>query len=176
VGKVLSNSGSGATAGILAGINWALQNRASVINMSLGNSITTPALHYTQAGQRALAQGSLIIAAAGNSNALTAQPANSPTILSVAALTQALQRSGFSNFGKVEIAAPGSSIESSLPRPRNRGFLSGTSMAAPHVSGIAALYSQGLGLRGRALWAHLQASARRLPLPPAQVGAGIVQA
>lgn len=175
VGKVLSNAGSGPTASILAGINWALQNGAQVINMSLGNRTRTPALHYNQAGQRALAQNSLIIAAAGNFNEPTGQPANSPSIMSVASITSTMQKSTFSNHGKVEICAPGSSIDSALPRPRLRGFLNGTSMAAPHVAGIAALQSQGRALRGIALWRHLQATARRLTLPTAQQGAGMVR-
>lgn len=176
IGKVLSNAGSGPTGGILNGINWALQNGAQVINMSLGNRSQTPAPHYTQAGQAALNRGSLIIAAAGNFNEPTGQPANSPTIMSVSALDQQLRKAGFSNFGKVEIGAPGTSIESSLPRPRLRGFLQGTSMACPHAAGIAALYAQGMGLRGAALWRHLRSRARALPLPPAQTGSGLVQA
>lgn len=176
IGKVLSNAGSGPTGGILNGINWALQNGAQVINMSLGNRSQTPAPHYTQAGQAALNRGALIIAAAGNFNEPTGQPANSPTIMSVSALDQQLRKAGFSNFGKVEIGAPGTSIESSLPRPRLRGFLQGTSMAAPHVAGIAALYAQARGLRGMALWRELRNRARPLPLPASQTGSGLVQA
>jgi subtilisin len=176
VGKVLSNSGSGATGGILSGINWALANGARVINMSLGNRTPTPNEAYTRAGLAALNRGCLIVAAAGNNNEPTGQPANSPTVMSVAALDATLARAGFSNFGKVELAAPGVSIESTLPRPRLRGFLSGTSMACPHVAGIAALYAQGLGLSGLALRAHLLARCRPLPIPPTHAGRGLVQA
>jgi subtilisin family serine protease len=176
VAKVLSNAGSGPTGGIIAGINWAVANGAQVINMSLANRTATPAPAYVQAGQQALDQGVLIVAAAGNHNEAVGQPANSPTMLSVASVTAQLRKSPFSNFGKVEIAAPGSDIESALPRPRRRGFLSGTSMAAPHVAGVAALWAEASGLRGRGLWNQLLASARRLPLPAAEVGAGLVQA
>lgn len=176
VAKVLSDNGSGPTGGILAGISWALDNGAHIINMSLGNNFSAPAPHYTQAGQQALNQGAVIIAAAGNRNETTGQPANSPTILSVAAITSSLQKSGFSNFGKIDLAAPGSSIESALPRPRLRGFLSGTSMAAPHVSGIAALHAQASGGRGLHLWHRLLAGAKPLLLPASQIGSGLVQA
>ena len=176
VAKVLSNAGSGPTGGILNGINWALQNGAQVINMSLGNRNQTPAPHYTQAGKAALDRGALIIAAAGNFDEPTGQPANSPTIMSVSALDQRLRKAGFSNHGKVQIAAPGTSIESALPRPRLRGFLSGTSMACPHVAGIAALYIETRNVRGSALQRKLERRARRLSLPASVVGSGLVRA
>lgn len=176
VGKVLSNSGSGATAGVLAGMNWAIANRCEVISMSLGSQAPVQAA-YTAAGRAALANGCLIVAAAGNAAAATGAPANSPTILSVASLDQTLTPSSFSNSGKVEIAAPGRDVFSSVPRPTRYGTKSGTSMATPHVAGCAALWAQSsASLRGPQLWRRLLSSARQLPLPAGRVGAGLVQA
>lgn len=176
VGKVLSNSGSGSTAGVLAGMNWAVANRCQVISMSLGSQAPVQAA-YTAAGQSALNNGCLIIAAAGNAASSTGAPANSPTIMSVASLDSNLAPSSFSNYGKIEIAAPGRDVYSSLPRPRLHGIMSGTSMATPHVSGCAALWAQSSPtLRGLNLWRRLQLSAYKLPYPATKVGSGLVQA
>ncbi len=176
VGKVLSNSGSGAQAGVLAGINWAIANRCPVISMSLGSqSPVHPA--YTAAGAAALANGCLIVAASGNAGAGTGSPANSPTMMSVASLDPNLRPSLFSNFGKVDIAAPGRDVFSSWPRPIRYKSISGTSMATPHVAGCAALWAEtSPGLRGMLLWRKLVDTARRLPFPASKVGAGLVQA
>ena len=175
-GKVLSNSGSSVGGSVLAGMNWAIANRCQVISMSLGGP-GGPQPYYTAAGQSALNNGLLIVAAAGNEASPTGSPANSPTIMSVAALTEALAPATFSNFGKVEIAAPGVNVFSSVPRPTRYGFKSGTSMATPHVAGCAALWAESSpSLRGILLWRKLQATARRLPFPASRVGAGLVQA
>ncbi|MBM3521503.1 MAG: peptidase S8 [Alphaproteobacteria bacterium] len=175
-GKVLSNSGSGTGSSVLGGMNWAIANRCEVISMSLGGQSPVQQA-YTNAGAAALARGLLIVAAAGNAASQTGAPANSPTIMSVAALDPSLSPSSFSNFGKIEIAAPGRDVFSSWPRPTRYRTISGTSMACPHVAGCAALWAQSsAALRGRTLWARLQATARRLPFPASRVGAGLVQA
>jgi subtilisin family serine protease len=176
VGKVLSNSGSSVGFSVLSGMNWAIANRCQVISMSLGSQSPVQAA-FTNAGQAALNNGLLIIAAAGNSGALTGAPANSPTILAVASLDQNLRPSSFSNFGKIEIAAPGRDVFSSVPRPTRYGVKSGTSMATPHVAGCAALWAEtSPNLRGMALWNRLRTTAKALPFPATRVGAGLVQA
>ena len=176
VGKVLTNSGSGTTASVLAGMNWAIANRCTVISMSLGSQAPVQAA-YTAAGQAALNSGCLVVAAAGNETMNTGAPANSPTIFAVASLDLSLAPSSFSNFGKIEIAAPGRDVFSSVPRPTRYGTKSGTSMATPHVAGCAALWAEtSPNLRGASLWARLLATARPLPFAAARVGRGLVQA
>ncbi|WP_249976653.1 S8 family serine peptidase [Vreelandella olivaria] len=176
VGKVLTNSGSSTGAGVLAGMNWAIANRCEVISMSLGSQSPVQEA-YTHAGAAALRNGCLIIAAAGNSSTNTGAPANSPTIMSVASLDPNLKPSNFSNWGKIEIAAPGRDILSSWPRPNHHKSISGTSMATPHVAGCAALWAESdASLRGEKLWRQLLDSAQTLSLSDSRVGAGLVQA
>ena len=176
IGKVLSNTGSGSSASVLAGMNWAIANNCQVISMSLGSQSPVQAA-YTQAGQTALSRGLLIVAAAGNFSITTGAPANSPTIMSVASLDPNLTPSSFSNFGKIEIAGPGRDVFSSWPMPVRYKTISGTSMATPHVAGCAALLAQTNPLlRGQALWNRLRATCRPLPLPVNRVGSGLVQA
>jgi subtilisin family serine protease len=196
-GKVLSNQGSGADGGILAGMDWAVANRCAVVSMSLGAVVSPgqgPSAIYEAAAQRALSAGTLIIAAAGNESRRpdgtrkepptpVGRPANSPSIMAVAALDANLRVAPFSNGGinpnggEVNIAGPGVAVLSSWPRPRLINTISGTSMATPHVAGIAALFAQSSpNARGRALWQLLVQNARRLSFPPRDVGAGLVQA
>lgn len=186
-GKVLSNAGSGSDAGILAGIEWAIRSGCSIISMSLGADV--PRIHppYVAAGKRALDKGVLIIAAAGN-NAQRLQhnygfvgaPANSPYILSVGALNQQLDVAFFSartlvgvRGGQVDLAGPGYQVYSSWPMPTRYRAISGTSMATPHVAGVAALWAESTGFRGRELWATLAEQSTRLIAPCLDVGSGL---
>jgi subtilisin len=184
VGKVLSNAGSGNGAWIIAGMEWAIVNGCQVISMSLGNTLPTPSTAYETVGRRALENGCLIVAAAGNHGPGTVgQPANSLSIMAVAALDQCLSVATFSSpsgvppAAKVDIAAPGVKVYSSLPMNKGRyAAFNGTSMATPHVAGIAALYAESTGKRGADLWQLLISHAMVLPLPSARVGSGLVQA
>ena len=119
----------------------------------------------------------MIASAGGSAGGPTGAPANSPTIMAVASLNHALAPSSFSNVGKIDIAAPGEDTFTAAPRPQKYVTLSGTSFAAAHVGGCAALWAEtGTAMRGMTLWKKLQATAKRLPFPATKVGAGLVQA
>jgi subtilisin family serine protease len=192
VGKVLSNGGSGSDASILAGIDWALRNRCHVVSMSLGGPVNpgeAPSPIYEHVGQRALDAGTLIVAAAGNESRRpgmirpVARPANSKSFMAVAAVDVRMQIAWFScgginpGGGQVDIAGPGVDVHSTWRMPTRYRSINGTSMATPHVAGIAALWAERqAAARGGALWTTLVQNARRLPLPATDVGAGLVVA
>jgi subtilisin family serine protease len=145
--RVLSCTGWGSTSGVIAGIEWAITNHIAgtpaVANMSLGGGLSS-ALNAAVA--RAVADGITMVVAAGNSNANAcgASPASEPLAITVGATGSTDVRASFSNFGScVDVFAPGVSVTSSYIRSTTDiTSMSGTSMAAPHVAGVAALYLQ----------------------------------
>ncbi|MHB1865583.1 MAG: S8 family serine peptidase, partial [Candidatus Saccharimonadales bacterium] len=148
--KVLAVDANGQTTGDCAdvadGIVWAADHGANILNLSLGSP--SPCQAMALAIDYAFSRGALVVAAAGN-DASTSRfyPAADDHVISVAATDNRDQLAGFSNRGAswVDVAAPGVGIVSTLPTYDNGsgaigyGYMSGTSMAAPVVSGIAAL-------------------------------------
>ncbi|GAA3302726.1 hypothetical protein GCM10020218_098870 [Dactylosporangium vinaceum] len=139
--KVLDQDGNGYDADIAAGIVWAADHGAKVINLSLGGPGDTPILH--DAVTYATGKGSLLVVAAGNSADSEPQyPAAYPEVLAVAATDANGKLTDFSTYGDwVDVAAPGFGIVStSVPQNGYEYFIGdGTSFAAPIVSGVAAL-------------------------------------
>jgi subtilisin family serine protease len=141
--RVLSCQGSGSTAGVVSGIDWVTNNRQlpAVANMSLGGGADRA---LDDAVRKSVAAGVVYALAAGNDNkdACTTSPARTGEAITVGATTDTDARASFSNFGGcVDIFAPGQNITSSwLTDDAANKVLSGTSMATPHVTGMAALY------------------------------------
>ncbi|GAA3548337.1 S8 family peptidase [Nocardioides daeguensis] len=160
--RVLDCNGSGATSGVIAGLDWVVANHPAgapaVANMSLGGGASAT---LDAAVKRVVADGVTIAVAAGNENAdsCTKSPARVPEALTVAASDRNDARASFSNRGTcVDLFAPGVEITSDW-LDGGTNTISGTSMASPHVAGAAALYLSG----------HPSAT-------PAQVGTAILGA
>ncbi len=141
--RVLGCNGSGSTSGVIGGIDWVKNNASgpSVANMSLGGGASSA---IDQAVEAAVASGVSFVVAAGNdnSNACNYSPARAGTAITVGSTTSSDSRSSFSNYGNcLDIYAPGSSIKSAWYNSNSAtNTISGTSMAAPHVAGVVALY------------------------------------
>lgn len=139
--KVLDSNGAGYWSWVISGIDWCVNNNMDVVNLSLGSDID-PGSTAKAAFDNAYASGLLIVASAGNAGEGTntvSYPARYDSVIAVGATTSLDERSSFSSTGPtVELAAPGTSIYSTYPGNRY-ALLSGTSMASPHVAGVAAL-------------------------------------
>ena len=139
--RVLDCSGSGSNSGVIAGINWVARNRISpaVANMSLGGG----ASQAVDDAVNALATAGVFVAVAAgneNQNACNTSPARAANVTTVAASTSSDAKASYSNFGGcVDLYAPGSGITSTWIGS-STNTISGTSMASPHVAGVAALY------------------------------------
>jgi subtilisin family serine protease len=143
--RVLDSEGSGSEADVMKGIEWALKSRIDVVNMSLGSSEYSEA--FKEMCYYACSRGMIVCAAAGNDGEpIYNYPASFEPVLSVAAVDKRNKHAYFSNTnGLIDISAPGVDIVSCWPGSGYR-MLSGTSMAAPHVSGCVALaLSAGVG-------------------------------
>ena len=135
--KVLNAGGNGTFANVAAGIVWATDHGAQVINLSLGGS--NPSQVLQDAVNYADSNGVVLVAASGNSGSnFVLYPARYPQVIAVGATDSSNAHAGFSNFGpEVDLSAPGTSIYSTVIG--GYGYLSGTSMSAPFVSGLAAI-------------------------------------
>lgn len=137
--RVLGPTGGGWSSDVAAGITWAVDAGAEVINLSLGASSQSQAM--TNAITYAMANGVVVVAAAGNggANGAVNYPAADNRTLAVASIDPSRGISGFSTHGSyVDLAAPGSGVLSTTPNGSYE-YKSGTSMATPFVSGVAAL-------------------------------------
>ncbi|RMX92366.1 hypothetical protein D0867_14613 [Hortaea werneckii] len=180
--KVLSDSGSGYLSDVIAGIEWAVNNATSskrigksVMNLSLGSAKSQIVNDAISAAVRA---GMFVAVAAGNNGADAAgfSPASEPLACTVGAIDSRNAAASFSNYGtSLDIWAPGVSILSTwIGSNSATATLSGTSMASPHIAGLAAaFYGQGFGGLGREMCGFIQAIATRDIISPAPRGGSV---
>lgn len=145
--QVLSDAGWGTYLDVAEGIDWAVNHGANIINMSLGG--TAPSYWLLAALSRAQNANTIVVAAAGNNINVPAYPAFYPQCIAVASSSYKDERSSFSNWNAsagtwIDVAAPGEWIMSSVLGNGHASW-SGTSMAAPHVAGLAGLVWNQMG-------------------------------
>ncbi|MFC4076933.1 S8 family peptidase [Salinithrix halophila] len=176
--KVLDKRGMGTLTSLIHGIDWGIDNGMHILNLSLSGGRTVSA-GLARAIQAATNRGILVVVAAGNSGNASGSgdtvqvPGRLPSVVAVAALTRKNRRASFSSTGpSLDISAPGVNITSTYTGGRYAIF-SGTSQAAPHVTGVAAIFKQ-QGLSAYAIRRRL--ILRAIPLGPTRLyGAGLVQ-
>lgn len=181
--KALNNAGVGNLSDVMAGIEWAIESDLDIINLSLTSE--QGSLFLERVLKKAYNHGILIIAASGNSQtSLPATtdvlyPARYDSVIAVGSINSYLNKSRFSYFGpSLEFVAPGERIYSTYSQPDYQ-YSYGTSMAAPYVSGIAALYKQAYPeLSQLELRQLMQANAQDLGEPgkDTSFGYGLIQA
>lgn len=174
--KVLDANGSGYISDIIEGIEWSIANNMKVINMSLGSTTYNSMLH--DAVKSAKNSGIVVVAAAGNTgNNQYSYPAAFPESISVSAIDQSKNFAYFSTYNdKVDLTAPGVKILSTLPDNTYTEF-NGTSMASPHVAGVAALIlSKNPLLTNQQVEDIMKNTAVNIGLSSVQQGSGLVSA
>ena len=184
--RVLNDRGAGDSSDTIRAIDYAIEQRVHVINLSLGPDVLQAALFedpdYAAALERAVARGIVVVIAAGNDMAPQCENPDVDGILCVGAVDSRGVRSFYSSFGaNVDLMAPGgsdvgTSAEDVLSTYTQSGYrpIAGTSQAAPHVAGVAALLAS-LGVGGQSAVDRIieTAAARQ---PALEYGAGIVDA
>lgn len=197
IAKVLSDKGTGTTSSVIDAIDWAITKKFRIISLSLASPVKLnelPSPLFEIVGQRALENNCLIIAAAGNDSKRpsvplpVSAPANSMSILAVAAIDGQMRVAHFSNAGlnpssggNINVCAPGVDVVSSYPKnsksKSNYHTLNGTSMATPHVSGLAALYmEQYPNKSAKEIWELIETHAKPIEgLKYRDIGSGLIQ-
>lgn len=172
--KVLNAQGSGAYSGIVDGIQWAVKNKMNVVNMSLGSPSGSPAIQ--KAVEAAYKAGVTLVMAAGNDSGPVNYPAKYPQSIAVAASDSADKIASFSSRGpEIAVIAPGVAVYSTYMGGIYKS-LSGTSMASPHVAGLAALAVAAGAKTPAAVRKALQSAAVSIGLQSSEQGAGLVDA
>lgn len=172
--KVLNAQGSGAYSGIVDGIQWAVNNKMNVVNMSLGSPSGSAAIQ--KAVEAAYKAGVTLVMAAGNDSGPVNYPAKYPQSIAVAASDSYDKLASFSSRGpEIAVIAPGVAVYSTYMGGIYKS-LSGTSMASPHVAGLATL-AVGAGAKTpAAVRKALLGAAVSIGLQPSEQGAGLVDA
>jgi len=197
IAKVLSDKGKGTTSSVIDAIDWAITKQFRILSLSLASPVALnekPSVLFETVGTRALENNCLIIAAAGNDSNRpslpkpVSAPANSLSIMAVAAIDGQMRVAKFSNGGlnpstggNINVCAPGVDIFSTYPKnTKNKNYyfaLSGTSMATPHVSGLAALYMEQFpDLSAKEIWEMIEKNAKPIEgLKYRDIGSGLIQ-